>query len=208
MLVSAIMPTRGRRQHALCALACWVSQTWPLKELVILDDLDDRSFPDGIEAERVQYHLMDKRLSVGAKRNIACSRAQGDVIVHWDDDDASATGRIEDQVNRLTESRMQVTGYHSMMFEGGGKRWRYTSPWDNPDKEYALGTSLCYRKEFWRRHPFKDVNVAEDDAFVAAARRERALVSVDAGNMMVATIHEGNTSVRDLSKRVYEEVTC
>lgn len=187
MLVSCIMPTRGRPGLAQNALACFLDQTYGDRELVIIDDAAVPSFPAPPQMKDVHYHRLAQRLSIGAKRNLACGRATGDVICHWDDDDWSAAERIESQVRRLTTANAQVTGYHTMLFrEGGGKMWRYRGR-----PTYALGTSLMYTREFWRANPFPDESVGEDTAFIAKAAR---IVSVDAAGMMVASIHPGNTA--------------
>jgi len=78
-----------------------------------------------------------------------------------------------------------------MEFTDGSNRWEYTS-----QPNYALGTSLCYWKDWWRAHPFKTVNIGEDNAFVAEAAAAGKLVSVHAENRMHATIHAGNSSPR------------
>jgi glycosyltransferase involved in cell wall biosynthesis len=189
MLVSCIMPTRGRQAFAARAVACFRAQTWPEKELVVLDDRGAPSFPDGLKMEGVQYHLMPRRLSIGAKRNIAISRAAGDILCHFDDDDWSAPGRIADQVLRMESTGASVTGYNVMTFQNeAGRAWRYTG---RPG--YALGTSLMYSREFWKQQPFLDQDVGEDGSFIDRPIR---LVSVPAGDMMWASIHSGNTSDR------------
>jgi hypothetical protein len=131
---------------------------------------------------------------IGRKRNLGCSWAEGAVIVHWDDDDFSAPGRIADQVERLHETGKAVTGYHSMKFTDGERWWQYSG---NPS--YSLGTSLCFQREWWKSSPFPAVQVGEDNTFVGMANHRRELSSVDAGDMMHATIHPGNTSPRQLS---------
>jgi hypothetical protein len=59
---------------------------------------------------------------------------------------------------------------------------------------YALGTSLCYRRDWWERNRFPSLQVGEDNHFVAAARDAGQLVAADAGELMYARIHPGNTS--------------
>lgn len=191
MLISCIMPTRGRPQFVCRALEAFFAQTWPWKELVILDDRDCRSFDHPPLFQSVQYHLLEQRLQIGAKRNLAVSRAAGQIIAHWDDDDYSAPGRLEDQVMHLIDSAAMVTGYHSMTFVDGERLWlyRHTPP-------YAIGSSMMYRREFWREHPFPDQQIMEDQHFQAAANSMGVLVSVEAGEMMLASIHPDNTSPR------------
>ena len=206
-LVSCIMPTRARPGFAHEALRLWTLQTWPWKELVILDDLDARSFPDGCSGiPDVQYHLLEQRLDIGAKRNVAVSRARGDIVAHWDDDDYSSPRRLEDQVSRLLGTGAQVTGYHLMTFVCGTRHWLYEAPY--PPNGYALGTSLVYRKDFWRRHPFADVRTGEDTHFVKTAAQENSLVTVPAGEFMHATIHPGNTCPRNITSAQFKELTC
>ena len=180
------MPTRGRPQYAQRAIECFFSQTWPEKELVILDDADCPSFP--IAPAGVEYHRLNRRLSIGAKRNLCCSRANGNVIIHWDDDDYSVPERMADQVARLAESKCGLTGYHSMLFEDvdTGKRWKYRG-----HHFYALGTSFCYTRDFWMAHPFPDKQTGEDGYITS---RVAGILAVDAGELLIATIHNGNTS--------------
>src|SRR5678816_1554718 len=111
------MPTRGRAEWARKAVECFQSQTWPDRELVIVDDADCPSFAEPPEGEGIRYHQMFRQMTIGAKRNIAVSRAAGDIIIHFDDDDWSAPERMEDQVTRLVASGVGLTGYHSMIFE-------------------------------------------------------------------------------------------
>ena len=187
MTISAIMPTRGRPAFAARALVCFLSQTYPDKELVIVDDADAPSFPTPPTGEGILYHRLMRRMTIGAKRNLACARSNGDVICHWDDDDFSLPGRMADQIARLEQARVLVTGYHSMLFcDESGRSWMYRG-----DQHYALGTSLMYAREFWRANPFPDENEGEDNAFV---RRAVRIATADAGKLMVAAIHPGNTS--------------
>ena len=195
MLISCIMPTRGRQEFAAAALDCYLSQTWRDKELIILDDADAPSFPGGVELFGVVYERMAHRLTIGAKRNIAVSRSQGEVIAHFDSDDYSAPGRLKDQMDRLIDGGAQVSGYNSMRFTDGVQWWQYTGV-----EDYALGTSLVYRRAYWERSPFPCEMVGEDTAFIVPARSSREIVTADAGEFMWATIHDGNTSPRDVTK--------
>lgn len=193
MLVSAIMPTARRPEMALRALECFDAQDWTEKEIVIADDDRHPSFPAGLERAEVTYFRLDSRIELGAKRNICCGRASGEVIFHWDDDDWSAPGRILDQVWRLIRHNKMVTGYNAMLFEGGGERWQYLG-----GEECTLGTSLCYYRRWWAEHPFLVQQIGEDGAFVRDAMQVNQLAVADARDLMTASIHAGNTSPRQL----------
>jgi glycosyltransferase involved in cell wall biosynthesis len=190
MLVSAIMPTRSRPALSRAALDCFLAQTHEPRELVILDDDDNPSFPDPPVDHRVGY-LRRPRLTIGAKRNALCEAAQGDVIIHWDSDDWSAPERIGDQVERLLASDKPVTGYHSLLFwdERNGLGYRWTGP-----AGYACGASMCYWREFWAAHKFPNITVAEDNAMVLEAQKAGGIVSAEGRQMLVARVHGANTS--------------
>lgn len=203
-LVSCIMPTCNRRHLIPVALKCYVSQDWPDKELVVIDDGLD-SVEDLVKQmvpDAIYIKLKDKQV-IGTKRNVACEVAAGDVVCHFDDDDWSADDRIRDQVIRLRESGRQMTGYHSITYWNGTRAYRYVSH----TPQYALGTTLCYRKSFWQTHKFPAKNYAEDNPLVYEAREAGQLIAVDAGQMMVVRAHTSCTSnAKKMSQNTWPEV--
>ena len=92
-LVSCIMPTYNRRRFVPEAIRLFLTQDYPKKELVVLDDGED-NIADLIPSRpQIRYVRLDCRHSIGAKRNIACEAARGEIIAHWDDDDWYAPNR-------------------------------------------------------------------------------------------------------------------
>ena len=65
-------------------------------------NLPDSAAPqtEGLKGQRIGYFCLPKRLTIGAKRNLACSLAHGDYIAHLDSDDRSAPDRLTDQMAR------------------------------------------------------------------------------------------------------------
>lgn len=157
--------------------------------LIIADGEDVR---DLVPEDIGLIHLAEKPFSIGEKRNFGASKATGDIICHWDDDDWSAPGRMRHQIDALLSSGRQVAGFHSMRFTNGEKWWKYLGV-----GSYSLGTSLCYWRDWWEKHPFPAKNVGEDNEFVMTAARAGQLYAEDANNLMHATIHAGNTSPRN-----------
>ncbi len=205
ILVSAIMPTRGRPELARKAVECWQWQTYTNTELLILDDDDDPSFPGGVNGSDIYYKANLGRWNIPQKLNQLCAQANGEVIVRFDDDDWSAPGRIEDQLQRLLDSGLGVTGYHSMMFvdESGNCR-KYV----NDRNSYALGTSLMFLKQFWTEHSFDEMkSLGSDNAFGNEARKISQLITEDAGELMFARAHVKNSNEKDLRAPSYRRVT-
>jgi glycosyltransferase involved in cell wall biosynthesis len=190
-LVSAIMPTRNRREMTKQAIASFLSQDYEQKELLICDDEDAPSlelneFP---VSRNVIYIVTEQQMTIGAKRNELCEWAAGEIIVHFDSDDWSHPHRIGDQVSRLLASRRAVTGYHSLLFWDGREATKFVST----RNDYACGATLCFLKSFWEKHPFENLQIGEDNRFVRAAQSSDEIIATDCGAMMVARIHSGNT---------------
>jgi len=189
-LVTCLCPTKNRRPWLPQAIRCFQRQTYGNKRMLIVADGSDVSdlVPD--EDSRVTLvTLKDSPATLGDKRNVACDLVDTPIIVHWDDDDWSAPGRVSDQVARLQDSGKQVTGYRSMLFTNGAAWWKYEGY-----PGFAFGTSLCYFRDWWKVHPFPSVNHASDVCFANGALQADQMISVPAHGRMVARDHRAITN--------------
>lgn len=197
-LVTCICVTRNRRAWLPRAIECFLRQTYEPRELVIVWDGLDIADLVPVADLRIRSARSAEMQTIGLKRNQACEESFGDIIAHWDDDDHSEPLRLADQVARLAKSGKAVTGYHTMLFtdktpgdEAAASWWKYTG-----SAGFVMGTSLCYRRDWWAAHKFPDAQIGEDSAFVAAACGQRELAPEGDLRLMYATIHDLNTSRR------------
>jgi glycosyltransferase involved in cell wall biosynthesis len=200
-LVSAIMPTQNRRSFISQAIKSYISQDWPEKELIVVDSGSDRVedlFANVPGAKYIYYREENRpeylpHTPIGTKRNVACENASGEIIVHWDDDDFSEPKRITDQVMMLKVSGKSVAGYNPI---------REYSKFTGNVNEYAVpqnmacGTSLCYRRDYWKEHKFKNTSFGEDWMFTEEALELGELITADGRKYMMSTAHPGNTCKR------------
>lgn len=197
-LVSCIMPTANRRAYVPLAIRCFLSQDYPHKELLIVDDGADR-VADLVPAHpQVRYEALAGSRSLGAKRNACVEMSRGALIAHWDDDDWSAPFRLSRQVKALLAARAEVCSLRQMLFyqASNGRTWLYTYPVGRSD--WLAGGSLLYTRAFWQRSPFPNLQIGEDTRFVMGRRLERAVAMPDY-TFYVALIHPGNTSPKTLN---------
>ena len=198
-LVSCLMPTANRRMFLPLAIGCFLRQDYRNSELIIVDDGSD-SVQDLIPAdERIRYVRLPARSSIGAKHNLACELARGDVIVHWDDDDWSAPWRITYQVEALLRKPSDsLCGLSSLFFyEPQGRRaWEYVYPLSGPP--WLSGATFCYRKQFWESRHFPDMGEGGDTMWVWSLRDANVAALANHG-FYVATVHVGNTSRKQTS---------
>ena len=195
-LVSCIMPTFDRRAFVPQAVRYFLRQNYPHTELVVVDDGTDK-IADLLPADpRVRYVAVEGKLTIGAKRNLACERARGEFIVHWDDDDWYPPWRVRAQVRALVETGAEVCGTSRLFYfdAAAGHAWRYC--YARASRPWVAGNSLAYRKSFWERHRFADVQVGEDARFVWGAARG-AVCDLDEPSLCVGTVHPTNTSPKE-----------
>lgn len=206
-LITGVMPTANRARFVRQAIRCFRKQDYPNKELLILDD-GEQSIADLVrEDAQVRYLRLDQKSPLGAKRNLGCQEARGDIIVHWDDDDWMASWRLSYQVRALTESNAAVCGLDKLYFyePGRDQAWQYVYP--ERARFWVAGATLCYLKSFWRENPFPNINVGEDTRFVWGGDARKMIALADA-SFYVAMIHPGNTSRKRTSDPRYCQVSA
>lgn len=193
-LVSCIMPTRNRRNFARDSIQLFLRQDYANRELVIIDDGTDAIADLVPRDDRIRYIRRDPALTIGAKRNLACSEARGELIAHWDDDDWYPSWRLSTQVRALLGNSADVCGSSRIYFRDAksGAAWEYCYP---SASGWLAGTTLLYRKSFWERNRFTETNNGEDSAFVAA-RVPKVLHDLADSSLCVALLHDRNTATR------------
>src|SRR5688572_22799316 len=102
-LVSCVMPTCNRRQFISQSVWYFLRQDYDPKELIVIDDGEDRIADLLPKDDRIRYVRLDRRMPLGAKRNLACSVSQGAFVAHWDDDDWIGHDRLSRQVRALRD---------------------------------------------------------------------------------------------------------
>ena len=149
---------------------------------------------------------LPERHTIGAKRNLACERAKGKIIAHWDDDDWIADWRLSYQVNALSKaSGTAACGLSSLLYYDPrhDRAWCYAYP--ERQRRWVAGNTLCYHKDLWRQHQFPQVNEGEDTRFVWSLP-ESSILPLPDQRFYVATVHGKNSSpkrTQDLCWRPY-----
>lgn len=200
-LASCIMPTRNRRKFVAQAIGYFLRQDYPRRELVILDDGDDRVRDLVPDMPSIRYVAVSERLRLGSKRNAAIEAGSGDIILHWDDDDWMGAQRITRQVRALLAEDADICGSSAVRFceVATGRLSVYRYP--PSERRWLYGATLCYRRALWQQKPFEPLDIGEDTRFVWAHPQGRV---VDLGEFpdFVAIVHDNNTSrPRPLSGR-------
>lgn len=191
------MPTTARRRLFVPqAIRYFLRQDYPNKELLVVDDGPEPMADLVPEHPQVRYVRLEGSRTLGVKRNLCVEAAQGDLIMHWDDDDWTTAQRISYQVEALLNADAEICGLRQMIFYelARGRAWLYEYP--PSQRKWLAGNSLLYTREFWRRSPFPDVQVASDTRFVWSQKLERSVALADY-RFYVGMIHPENTSQKN-----------
>ncbi|MFE4924245.1 glycosyltransferase [Streptomyces sp. NPDC056661] len=100
--VSCLMVTKDRSATARRAIRCFLTQTYPNLELVVVEDGTDDALAQHIRDlgdPRIRHHrLPPEERTLGELRNEAVDRATGPYVCQWDDDDLYDPERVETQM--------------------------------------------------------------------------------------------------------------
>ncbi|HEY4085995.1 MAG TPA: glycosyltransferase [Bryobacteraceae bacterium] len=197
-MISCIMPTWNRRAFIPLALECFQAQTYPFKELILVDDGDDHIGDLVKDVPDVRYLRLPRRTTIGQKRNAACELASGEFIAHWDDDDWYSPERLARQVNPLLAGTHEITGLTNdfMVEMPRGAFWRTT-----PDLHRRMfcgdvhGGTIAYRRDLWSGGiQYPNASLAEDAAFIrSATARGKRLLRMENNGEFVYVRHGTNT---------------
>jgi len=195
-LVTCIMPTANRQRYLPLAIDYFLKQDYPNAELVILDDGLESSASLIPDHESIHYFYSEPIGTIGIKRNAACEKANGEIIMHWDDDDWYAPDWISKQVNSLLTSGADITGLNRVIFFSPSMDQKFMYEDTDEDKPWLCGATMAYRKTFWKDHSFVDLQVGEDYDFVWNSGGK--IVAHNYMQGFVAILHANNTSIKPI----------
>jgi len=188
-LISCLMVTRDRFAQACLSVDCFLRQTYPHRELVIIDDSRDDRLARHVAAlgdpRIVVERAADPAPTLGEARNRSVDRASGRYVCQWDDDDLYDPRRLEVQMRALAEAGAQACMLH-----------RWTMWWPDTGRLATSlrrtweGSLLC-EKAAMPRYPA--LRRSEDTALVDALMRSANVVLLDEPRLYVYVAHGRNT---------------
>jgi len=198
--VSVICPTSHRMNRHAALYEVFKAQTYPHRDLWILDDDTPRPSPVfahiAQKDSRVHYRQIPGRQCTGYKRNSLIQESGGSIIVHFDDDDWYCPTYIESMVDKIVTADADLVklGTWNSRRERDGHRWTEHSR--NPGDMWGFGFSYVYRRHAATRIQFPNLYCGEDMMFVSALMHVgmKAVLVMDSPGWVEHLIHGSNTS--------------
>ena len=188
--VSCLCITRGKYEHLKRALDCFVAQTWPEKEIVLVWQTMEPQTHDFLYrwGQGIRFVQAPPGTTLGEMRNMSVAAATGKIICCWDDDDWHAPTRIEEQVDYLTtrEAAACMLRRWMMVDEVGGRA--FISP-----RRHWEGSMVCYRDLQVFREGYAPLRQGEDTDLLRRMIRREKIVTMDRPELYAYIHHGGNT---------------
>jgi len=181
-LVSCITPTYNRHTQLHNMIKMFLAQTYTNCELIIVDDsttpFDNKSIK---KYDNIKYIKLSKRHSIGAKRNIAISKANGTLIAFMDDDDYHGPERIRKQADSMNNPFCHISVPSFIYYQKKGVNKKFTISNQLQQKIYHKGfitTCMMFRKSIFTHNQFRNLNLAEDAWFIEDFYRKRKKLKI------------------------------
>jgi glycosyltransferase involved in cell wall biosynthesis len=189
-LVSCLMVTSDRPRLAERAIECFIAQSYPNRELVVIDGSDSDQLQQGVEAIRIRKIKLQRvrpaGRSMGELRNLAVQKAAGQYVCIWDDDDLYDPDRLSVQMSAITTlgadacflARLQLwwPARHILAFS-------FRRTWE--------GSMIC-AKDKMPRYPA--LHRGEDPPVAYRLWRSQRVVMLDEPRLYTYVFHGGNTT--------------
>ena len=190
-LVSIITPTYNRSRLFKIALFVWNSLTYKNKEWIIIDDGDEPlEIP---QLDNIKYIKLEKRVSIGEKRNIAIKNSSGEFIMCMDDDDFYPPNVIEHRLATLFDSDCSYSSTIACYNWMKGVSF-INSPniFDHPHRRVSEAT-LFFKRSFWMERGFpNEPKLGEGEGFIEG--RYNQCHELDWVDIIISLIHSDNIS--------------
>jgi len=194
-MVSVCTPTFNRRPFIPIMFECFRNQTYPKNKIewIIVDDGTDkiRDLVETSKIPQIRYFEVDKKMTLGAKRNYMHSFAKGAIIVYMDDDDYYPPERISHAVEKLQENKNALCAGSSeiYIYFKHIQKMIQCGPYG---PNHATAGTFAFRKELLNITKYEEhAAVAEERAFLKDYTIP--FVQLDPLKSILVFSHEHNT---------------
>lgn len=194
-LISCVCVTRKKPGLLKRAIDCFLWQTYPNKELIILYEDDDiateefvsKGLPSesGVRPFRVPVY---PKMALGELRNLAIEKARGEFICQWDDDDWYHMSRLELQYRKLFSKGYQGSILTQWLVFDCLTTTAYIS-----NVRLWEGSILC-RKSVLQQKAYEDKPLGEDTATIQYLASMDSLYLLDEMPGLYIYVYHGNNS--------------
>jgi glycosyltransferase involved in cell wall biosynthesis len=191
--VSVCTPTFNRRPFIPATIKCFLNQTYPRSKMewIIVDDGTDPIEDLVKDVPGVKYFRINKKITLGKKRNFMHEKSKGDIIVYMDDDDYYPPNRVSHAVDKLNANPQALCAGSSQMFVWFNdikEMWQF-GPYG---EDHATAGTFAFRKELLKITAYNNsASLAEEREFLKGYTIP--IVQLDSEKVILCFSHLHNT---------------
>jgi Glycosyl transferase family 2 len=189
-LVSCLMVTSDRPRHAERAIECFIAQSYPNRELVVIDGSESDQLQQGVEAIRIRKIKLHREppagRSMGELRNLAVRKSSGQYVCIWDDDDLYDPDRLSVQMSAIKSLGADACFLARLQLWWPARRilaLSFRRTWE--------GSMICAKDKM---PLYPDLHKAEDQSIPYRLWRSQRVVMLDEPWLYTYVFHGGNTT--------------
>jgi glycosyltransferase involved in cell wall biosynthesis len=193
-LISILTPTFNRRKFIPQYLRNLRRQDYkgPL-EVLIVDDGDDK-IEDLIPKNSIfRYIKMPEKKPIGYKRNLLCTEAKGEILIHMDDDDFYPSTRVSHAIEKLNKKEAYIAGCsHNYLYEKSNG----VSQCGPVSLYHAVAGTFAFYKEYFDKNKFDDYAETGEEV-IFTHHFTNPLIQLDPIKTILVMCHSQNTHNKD-----------
>jgi len=193
-LVSICTITYNRYKFLNILKSHILNQTYSknLIEWVIIDDSTDRIIDNILDDNSIiiRHKKLNRKTSIGEKRNIAINYSKGEVILFMDDDDYYPINRVSYAVDSLLSSKKLICGstYMPIFYLNENELWMAGPYGEN----HATAATFAFKRELIKHTQFNNKKqLSEEKEFLK--NYSIPLLQLDPFNTVICIAHKSNS---------------
>jgi mannosyltransferase OCH1-like enzyme len=190
--ISCLMVTKNHPKLAKRSIFCFLQQTYPHKELVIIDDGESNELAEFVQQlhhPQITYDQLSARSqTLDELRNMAIAKATGTYLCQWADDHLSDPLRLELQMAVIQTSRAD-----GCLLDRIYLWWPQQQRLAKSLRQMWGSTLLC-RQDIFPDYPL--VSQREDPEVIQFLIQNHRMATLDLPKLYVNSCHQNNTRDR------------
>jgi len=144
--VSVVIAAYNRPDYLREAIKSVVAQTYPIEQIVVIDDHSSIKLQDIVDEfpnENILYFKKEKNQGVSNSRNIGIQKATGEWIAFLDDDDLFLPDKIKQNINDTSNNNNCSAVLCSYNYLETGEKGQSLSSGEVQDVDLRKGNQFC-----------------------------------------------------------------
>ena len=198
-IVSCICLTHNTIELLERSVNCFLDQTYPNKELIVAFTADNKKAA-GLVSRIARPNIkavkfsVERKMTLGEKRNLAIRYAEGNYCCNWDDDDWHDRKRIETQLEYLSGTKYKASVLSRIILYDGVSGDSYLSATRWGWEQTLLCEKALLEKEDWQYQP---LDRGEDSPLIYKLKQHDLLVSIPLPELYIYVYHSNNVFHRN-----------